>query len=1123
MKRFLSLLVLACCTLAHAADTYYMPDEFRPGPAGVTLPWEAGVKIGVPGRAKQYREGVGAYPIEFTITSSIPGSSYVAAGTLAGQGTGGVNSTTLTLDGDGTGWAVNQGVSLGAIVDIDVTAGASTTGKLRLKIHRTDLSDQIREIEVSVASGDSTEVVAGKIATQLATSLNGIERFYGVVDAAADQGGGVWRVRVYTDARAIDGTGVGTSSEPFGYTATNDEVATGVTLSFSFPFSGHFSRISAKSGNVLTLATACPTTLSKVMVSHDDSQAFIAADAAVSANNAYSIPAGTYRCEVTGPSIAGSNRVARGAGKALTFLQMGPYGGGFRVGASSAGGLNSSPARIESGKTKGSTSITLETGGGANYSNGDFIGLKFGNDYSLPVVHMKGNDIFDDARGDADSASRVQMVRINTSGGVVGDTLNFSPPLAMDYSTSYGCTTGAFSPIFNAGLEGFTVNARHYRKEHLSSMDRTYGCWIHDVEIRRLWNFGLGVYWSLKSEITRSFLNQASILGTSNHWGISLGRGATCVYVEDCQFTGISPLVENGGGATWCAFGYCFFKSTGGAGEDIITHSAHPNYILYEGCYGSYHYSDGYHGSESHRIMLRNYTTGIRFNRFSRKFAALGNLIGVHGETRFENGFQLGYPQFHDSYTGTSSNNDWSELARAITPHSFTQSGTTITTSEDVFVPTDVADAEGELRHTLFMKGTWGTEVVEIFGYTDARHVGISGDAATRSGTLYVWPAPTGDMLQLDYGVDATLLRAGNYNYYHLTTEPEDSEIGIDTIAPLSGNTLPVSFIYGSKPELFTDAETEMGTTFAWPPIDPLAPGGPQGNSEGAIPAGLRFIENDPPSMVGGGIGAAGNRVSVTLNKPYQIGAGGTGGWVLSNCLPPTPTLTYLPGESSATTLVFQPSRVILEPDAEQPKIAYTQPGDGIEDDGGTNQDLLTFSARTLSNASTQTGTAAVDVMAIDPVDTDSVGPNSEFGIIVQKLHISQAITVSKLLVYVVDNPFSVNLVGYIYDSDLNLISTATNTPATSPPRLISFSTEPVLLTVGDYYIAIDGGGQYAYLNGSSPADSYQSFDPFGSATIGLTPAVTKRYAFGVRGNLVVTYGDATVSGTVTAGTTTLP
>jgi len=108
-----------------------------------------------------------------------------------------------------------------------------------------------------------------------------------------------------------------------------------------------------------------------------------------------------------------------------------------------------------------------------------------------------------------------------------------------------------------------------------------------------------------------------------------------------------------------------------------------------------------------------------------------------------------------------------------------------------------------------------------------------------------------------------------------------------------------------------------------------------------------------PPTLVSATIPAAGTTVSLVFNETVQIGAGGNGGFVMTPSGAAV-TMTYDSG-SGTSTLLYNLSRTIAI--GETATLAYTQPGNGVEDLSGN--DLANFSGTSVTNNSTDTGFSA--------------------------------------------------------------------------------------------------------------------------------------------------------------------
>ena len=128
--------------------------------------------------------------------------------------------------------------------------------------------------------------------------------------------------------------------------------------------------------------------------------------------------------------------------------------------------------------------------------------------------------------------------------------------------------------------------------------------------------------------------------------------------------------------------------------------------------------------------------------------------------------------------------------------------------------------------------------------------------------------------------------------------------------------------------------------------------------------------DTTPPTVTSAAINAAGDRFTLNASETVSIGTGGNGGMTIS-ASGGAVTLTFVPGESGPTSLVYSTSRNILT--GETITRTYVQPGNGIEDTAGN--DLASFSAQAVTNSVTGDVTAPVPTpmsFSSQPVATTS-------------------------------------------------------------------------------------------------------------------------------------------------------
>lgn len=100
------------------------------------------------------------------------------------------------------------------------------------------------------------------------------------------------------------------------------------------------------------------------------------------------------------------------------------------------------------------------------------------------------------------------------------------------------------------------------------------------------------------------------------------------------------------------------------------------------------------------------------------------------------------------------------------------------------------------------------------------------------------------------------------------------------------------------------------------------------------------------PTLSSATIPSAGTSITLLFSEAVTIGAGGNGGWTITMD-GGAATLTYASG-SGTSSLVYTLSRTVNS--GETGTVAYTQPGDGVEDAAGN--DLATIASHAVTNNS---------------------------------------------------------------------------------------------------------------------------------------------------------------------------
>lgn len=129
------------------------------------------------------------------------------------------------------------------------------------------------------------------------------------------------------------------------------------------------------------------------------------------------------------------------------------------------------------------------------------------------------------------------------------------------------------------------------------------------------------------------------------------------------------------------------------------------------------------------------------------------------------------------------------------------------------------------------------------------------------------------------------------------------------------------------------------------------------------------------PTISTATIAAAGTSITLAFSETVTFGAGSNTGFALTATNGgASVTLTYASG-SGSSSLVYNTSRTIKS--TEVLTLAYTQPGNGVEDAAGN--DLVSFSGQSVTNSSTQNA-APTDISLSSTTTTTGSGLNATVG-----------------------------------------------------------------------------------------------------------------------------------------------
>jgi hypothetical protein len=1046
---------------------YHIPDIHKP--ALVDRPWEAGVYVGVPNAVKS--AAASRTVVSYNPLVSIPGSTKIVSNSKAqttGSATSGSNQITVA---DASTFAVGHCIEIGSIVQFRIMGGCVNTGTLKLNISNHSYN---------------VPLTAGQTAQQVATEIAAIPTFRGVFSAPVSDGGG-WLVVARTQiddfgfanfpGHAIFEQGTGVTFDPIGYSYE------GVNYGVVSTFTGKRAEVTAKVGNVLTLSQTIPGTVTDVLVNHDDGPAVQAAINALSANEKLVMPSGLDLRIGTQFSISDKDDITVD----MNYAHCDLWGSASSSSVSHSGDgyYNQTPAaQVTAGATKGSTSVTVTSS--AHWSVGSVFKFNFGNDTALPVI-AGGYDNTTSAEGGYYYGGQRDMYAIIT-GIPNGTTIEFDPPLYEDFSGVITYAWGDSPVIKRTGFENCTYDAINSAAGSHGGLYYAYACWLKNVKVSNGRNAMMGTTHSLKCEMDGVFADRIAGGGT-NKLGIAVGGTTNFLLVNSIMY-GMAPLSEVNG-ATWSAFAYNAMlysedDNVSAPGADFNIHAAHPSYNLVEGLWinGGF-ILDGYHGSSSHWTLFRNHMdssngwpptvgySGIKgpviFKRFSRHCAVVGNqLLSSRSDQWGGPGYNvIGEPNIgNNSWTGEVEDSDWPEYIRALNPTAGCNLVTTqaspwqgrITSPVDLFLDSDnYQPAFSNPAADIWVNKRFQYNIV---GVEDARNAivdkadsGATPDSFTGQ-SVAVWPKQH-NYQQLDKQVEATTLIAGNNSVFtNGVSSAQLTAIGND--APLA------SMIWATRPAWLDEEETALDTTFEFPAFGPVT-GDLQHRNEAiaAIPAGFRVSLAFTPRLQAALINTLGTTLTLQFNKPMQFGAGGYGGFTITNVASPV-TLGTPTGEGT-TSLVFPLSRTVLDFENEQPRLTYINPGNGLED--LNENDLDDISLLSVNNGSLQVGNVTEFLTLTGPEDTDSDTSSHVYGAFVQKLTVPSACTATKIRVYVSNEngqpPYNGPRVALfsMSGSTGTLISTG-NLNYTGTNRWCSATlTPPVEIAAGTYAIAVRPSG----------------------------------------------------------------
>jgi len=500
-------------------------------------------------------------------------------------------------------------------------------------------------------------------------------------------------------------------------------------------------------------------------------------------NGVVYLNAGTYSvASLGGPiRIHKSNVTLRGAGADKTILQN---SGGHDAVEIGTGDIVSLGTAITGGASKGSLTITVAST--ANLSVGRMIEIDRTDDPAYTTAPSPYY-AFQNTGGR-------QLTQMNVIAALSGNTITLRNPLVADFSAGSPRIKFSFAVTKLSGLEDVKLDyssqtsaARNFAIINCDS------CWIKGIDSYRALGSHTFATATVNLEIRDSVFRHggtgAGHSGPSGYGDYRWG-GNSSWKIENNILVDTYPLLVLTGSNSAHYVGYNYAPGSNGSGNAMVFwsldngHGPLPFMNLYEGNITDNWGTDGYFGGSAYATALRNWISGYNWNK-----GGGGDAVWLR---RFAYGYNivgnvLGSPQQAPvSYSGCGM---WST------------------------------------RFSIYSLGYPNTGNCSTVPF-DSHYADIPGRT---------YP---------DQKVESTLLRWGNYDYFHKATRFVASEIPAGIPVP-SDRVIPKSYAYSARPSWWP-------STIPWPPIGPDVTGGngdPSGHVN-KIPAQLCWEQSN---LKGGG------------------------------------------------------------------------------------------------------------------------------------------------------------------------------------------------------------------------------------------------------------------------------
>jgi hypothetical protein len=388
------------------------------------------------------------------------------------------------------------------------------------------------------------------------------------------------------------------------------------------------------------------------------------------------------------------------------------------------------------------------------------------------------------------------MRQVNLITAISGTTITTKNPFIVDFNTGNPKIKFTFVNTSFSGIEDLKLDHSSAGSGTNFSWSYCYACWLKGVESYKPAGYHIVILGTLNLEVRDSFIDDAQTYGNDNGglvlYGSPLYGSNSSGKIENNIFDRLGPAIEMQNSSSGFYIGYNYgYGSMAAATDGPVTwmytdnHGPHDMMNLWEGNIDELFGSDGYFGGSSHGTVVRNYFTGYNPN-----FNSTGEPVRFNRLAYFYNliGNVLGSTQLNPpKYASVGENCG--------------------------------GNCNGVFR----------------LGYPNIGNASL---------TDVTGNAVPGGMTYPDAKVTSTLLRWGNYDYFHRSVQWNAAEIPSGTSVP-TDQVIPTSYYYTSRPTWFTAG-------VPWPPIGPDVSGG-NGDTSGhvnKIPAQLCW---ESSKLVSGG------------------------------------------------------------------------------------------------------------------------------------------------------------------------------------------------------------------------------------------------------------------------------